>query len=54
MDREGRAGLDLGVSGVPESFAVDAYGTIVAKSSGPVLTDADLQKLVDALKAPAR
>jgi cytochrome c biogenesis protein CcmG/thiol:disulfide interchange protein DsbE len=54
VDREGRAGLDLGVSGVPESFAVDAYGTIVAKSSGPVLTDADLQKLVDALKAPAR
>lgn len=54
VDREGRAGLDLGVSGVPESFAVDAYGTIVAKSSGPVLTDADLQKLTDALKAPAR
>lgn len=54
VDREGRAGLDLGVSGVPESFAVDAYGTIVAKSSGPVLTDADLQTLVDALKAPAR
>ncbi|HEY1072874.1 DsbE family thiol:disulfide interchange protein [Brevundimonas sp.] len=53
-DRDGRAGLDLGVSGVPESFAVDAYGTIVAKSSGPVLTEADLQKLVDALKAPVR
>lgn len=54
IDREGRAGLDLGVSGVPESFAVDAYGTIVAKSSGPVLTDADLKKLTDALAAPAR
>lgn len=54
VDREGRAGLDLGVSGVPESFAVDAYGTIVAKSSGPVLTEADLKPLVDALKAPAR
>ena len=54
VDREGRAGLDLGVSGVPESFAVDAYGTIVAKSSGPVLTEADLQKLADALKAPVR
>ena len=54
VDREGRAGLDLGVSGVPESFAVDAYGTIVAKSSGPILTDADLKKLTDALNAPAR
>lgn len=52
VDREGRAGLDLGVSGVPESFAVDAYGVIVAKSSGPVLTDEDLQRLVEALKAP--
>lgn len=54
VDREGRAGLDLGVSGVPESFAVDAFGTIVAKSSGPVLTDQDLKKLTDALAAPAR
>lgn len=54
VDREGRAGLDLGVSGVPESFAVDAFGTIVAKSSGPVLTDQDLERLVSALKAPPR
>jgi len=54
VDREGRAGLDLGVSGVPESFAVDAYGTIVAKSSGPILTDGDLKTLTDALNAPAR
>lgn len=54
VDREGRAGLDLGVSGVPESFAVDAYGQIVAKASGPILTDADRQRLVEALRAPPR
>jgi cytochrome c biogenesis protein CcmG/thiol:disulfide interchange protein DsbE len=54
VDREGRAGLDLGVSGVPESFAVDAMGRIVAKSSGPLLTDADLERLTSALVAPAR
>ncbi len=54
VDREGRAGLDLGVSGVPESFAVDAMGRIVAKSSGPILTDADVQRLTDALVAPVR
>ena len=53
VDREGRAGLDLGVSGVPESFAVDAYGQIVAKASGPILTDEDRQKLVEAVKRPA-
>ena len=54
VDREGRAGLDLGVSGVPESFAVDAMGRIVAKSSGPLLTDADVDRLTAALVAPAR
>ena len=54
VDHEGRAGLDLGVSGVPESFAVDAMGRIVAKSSGPLLTDADVERLTSALVAPTR
>ncbi len=52
VDREGKAGLDLGVSGVPESFAVDAFGTIVAKSSGPIMTDDDLKRLTSALRRP--
>jgi len=54
VDREGRAGLDLGVSGVPESFAVDAMGRIVAKASGPLLTEADVTRLTEALVAPSR
>ena len=54
VDHEGRAGLDLGISGVPETFAVDAMGKIVAKSSGPLITDADIDRLVAALQAPAR
>jgi cytochrome c biogenesis protein CcmG/thiol:disulfide interchange protein DsbE len=54
VDREGRAGLDLGVSGVPESFAVDAMGKVVAKSSGPLLEDADVERLVGAMQAPPR
>ena len=54
VDREGRAGLDLGVSGVPESFAVDAMGRIVAKASGPLLTAADVDRLTAALVAPVR
>ncbi len=53
VDREGRAGLDLGVSGVPESFAVDATGRIVAKASGPLLTRADVDALTRALATPA-
>lgn len=54
VDADGRAGLDLGVSGVPESFAVDAMGRVVAKQSGPLVTDADVERLVAALQAPAR
>lgn len=53
IDREGRAGIDLGVSGVPESFAVDAYGKVVAKSSGPLMTPADVDRLVAPLVNPS-
>lgn len=54
VDREGRAGLDLGVSGVPETFAVDAMGQVVAKSSGPLLDPAEADRLVAAMQAPPR
>jgi cytochrome c biogenesis protein CcmG/thiol:disulfide interchange protein DsbE len=42
MDRDGRAGIEFGVTGVPETFLVGADGVILAKHSGP-LTDADVQ-----------
>jgi cytochrome c biogenesis protein CcmG/thiol:disulfide interchange protein DsbE len=54
VDREGRAGLDLGISGVPETFAVDAMGKVVAKHSGPLLTRAEADTLVAAMQAPPR
>lgn len=47
-DADGRAGIELGISGVPETFAVDAAGKIVAKHSGP-LTTADADRLATAL-----
>jgi cytochrome c biogenesis protein CcmG/thiol:disulfide interchange protein DsbE len=50
VDRDGRAGIELGVSGVPETFAVDARGVIVAKHAGP-MTRADALALVDAIRA---
>ena len=34
LDRDGRAGLDLGITGAPETFAVDAMGKVVAKAAG--------------------
>lgn len=54
VDREGRAGLDLGISGVPETFAVDAMGRITAKQSGPLLNDADIDRLAASIQAPLR
>ena len=54
VDREGRAGLDLGISGVPETFAVDAMGKITAKASGPLVQPADIEPLIQAIQAPPR
>ncbi len=54
VDREGRAGLDLGITGAPETFAVNAMGQVVAKSSGPLIDDAEVERLVAAIQAPAR
>ena len=54
VDREGRAGLDLGITGAPETFAVDAMGQVVAKSAGPLLDPAEVDRLVAALQAPPR
>lgn len=45
MDRNGRAGIEFGVTGVPETFLVGADGVILAKHSGP-LTDADVQEML--------
>jgi cytochrome c biogenesis protein CcmG/thiol:disulfide interchange protein DsbE len=44
VDREGRAGIELGVSGVPETYLVDGSGRILDKISAP-LTEADAARL---------
>ena len=36
VDRDGTAGLDFGISGVPETFLVGADGRILAKHTGPL------------------
>jgi cytochrome c biogenesis protein CcmG/thiol:disulfide interchange protein DsbE len=36
VDLDGRAGIDWGVTGVPETFLIDADGIIRAKHSGPL------------------
>ncbi|ODT89309.1 DsbE family thiol:disulfide interchange protein [Phenylobacterium sp. SCN 70-31] len=48
-DRDGRAGVEFGVTGVPETYAVSADGVIQAKHTGP-LTDADARRLAQQLR----
>jgi cytochrome c biogenesis protein CcmG/thiol:disulfide interchange protein DsbE len=54
VDRDGRAGLDLGITGAPETFAVDAMGAVVAKVSGPLIDDAEVDRLVAAIQPDPR
>jgi cytochrome c biogenesis protein CcmG/thiol:disulfide interchange protein DsbE len=44
VDRDGRAGVEFGVTGVPETYVVAADGKILAKHTGP-LTEAEAAKL---------
>jgi cytochrome c biogenesis protein CcmG/thiol:disulfide interchange protein DsbE len=46
VDRDGRAAIDLGVSGVPETFLVDTNGMIIAKHSGP-MSPADAEAMME-------
>jgi len=46
QDLSGRAGIELGVYGVPETFFIDAQGMIVKKIAGP-LTDETLREGVE-------
>ncbi|MGA2043093.1 MAG: DsbE family thiol:disulfide interchange protein, partial [Roseiarcus sp.] len=40
LDRDGRAGIDWGVYGVPETFIVKGDGTIAYKFVGPMTEQA--------------
>lgn len=39
VDRDGRAGLDLGISGVPETLLVGPDGVVRAKHAGPLTAE---------------
>lgn len=45
LDPDGRYALELGVTGVPETFVIDGDGNIVAVHRGP-LTDADVSGVI--------
>lgn len=48
-DPQGRAGIEFGVYGVPETFVVDGEGTIVYKHVGPVM-GRDVPKILAAIE----
>ena len=39
LDLDGKAGIDYGISGVPETFIINGDGKIVHKEAGPVTKD---------------
>ena len=51
IDREGRAGIDWGVYGVPETFLIDRQGVIRYKHIGPVDFSALSEKLIPKIKS---
>ena len=50
-DAKGTAGLDWGVYGVPETYVLDANGTIVFKQIGPITEDVWRGKIAPLLSA---
>lgn len=48
-DRRGRAGVEWGVTGVPETFVVDGDGTIIYKLTGPITADNLREELLPAI-----
>lgn len=48
VDRDGRAGIDLGVTGVPETYLVGPGGQILAKHTGPLTPEKAREMLAKA------
>ncbi len=53
VDENGRAAIDFGVSGVPETFVIAGDGRIVYQQIGPI-TDANRDDLMAAIDAAGR
>ena len=50
IDNDGRAGLDFGVYGVPETYLIDSSGHIRKKFTGPMTAQQVQQELLPMLK----
>ena len=50
VDSDGRAGIDYGVYGVPETFVIDKTGTVRYKKVGPLTREVITTKILPLLK----
>jgi cytochrome c biogenesis protein CcmG/thiol:disulfide interchange protein DsbE len=50
-DSEGRVGIEWGISGVPETFVIDANGIVVYRYVGPIVTPEAQDEIRAALAA---
>ncbi|MFN3512676.1 MAG: DsbE family thiol:disulfide interchange protein [Phenylobacterium sp.] len=48
IDRDGRAGIELGVTGVPETYLIGADGMVLAKHTGPLTPETARELLAKA------
>ncbi|MEM6489484.1 MAG: DsbE family thiol:disulfide interchange protein [Pseudomonadota bacterium] len=53
-DRDARAGIELGVYGVPETFIIDGQGHVVHRMTGPITGRAMQERILPALEQAAR
>lgn len=53
-DRDGRAGIEWGVYGVPETFVVDGDGTILLRFPGPLIPEILADRILPALNEAGR
>ena len=51
LDPDGRFGLDLGITGAPETFVIGANGTIVAVHRGPLTPEVVEETILPALQS---
>ena len=49
-DLTGRAGIEWGISGVPETFIVGETGTVLYRYVGPIIGDEAVRKIGTVLK----
>ena len=49
MDLSGRAGIEWGISGVPETFIIGTDGTVLFRYVGPVVGEGPVKKFREAL-----